>query len=136
MMEETLRYEKLGRSLGDLSKEIIQKLMQDGYQVQSNTRPGQIIIQAKKNGLLRDIISADRAFTILITGTPEDFTIRVGVGKMVQNLAVAAAEALLVSELFLVVDVPEMVWTKHVENSIVKDIEGIVGQKAVQVTKA
>lgn len=40
MMEEILRYEKLNRSVGDLSEEIIQKLMRDGYQLQSNSLPG------------------------------------------------------------------------------------------------
>jgi len=46
---------------------------------------------------------------------PNDFTVHVGIGKLIQNLAVAAAEALLLSVLFLAVDVPEMLWTRHVE---------------------
>jgi hypothetical protein len=86
-----------------------------------------IIIQAQKVGILRDIITADRAFTILITGDPNDFTIHIGIGKWIQNLAVAVAETLLLSVLFLAVDVPEMLWTTHVENGIVKKITQLVG---------
>lgn len=85
------------------------------------------VIQAQKAGILRDIVAADRAFTIMITGQPNDFTVHVGIGKFVQNLAVAAAETILLTELFLVVDVPEMLWTRHVEGELVKEINQIVG---------
>ena len=44
-----------------------------------------------------------------------------------QNLAVAATETLLLSGLFLAVDDPEMLWTKHVENGLAKEITDIVG---------
>ena len=76
---------------------------------------------------MRDIITADRAFTITISGQPNDFTVHVGIGKFIQNLAVAAVETLLLSVLFLAVDVPEMLWTRHVENEIIKQITQIVG---------
>jgi hypothetical protein len=66
------------------------------------------------------------AFTILITGQPNDFSIHIGIGKWIQNLAVAAAEVILLSMLFLAVDVPEMLWTRHVENVIANEITQIV----------
>ena len=75
---------------------------------------------------MRDIIDADRAFSILIAGKPNDFSIRVGIGKWVQNLAVGAVEAVLTPVLFLTVDVPEMLWTREVEKGIIKVITGIV----------
>ena len=76
---------------------------------------------------MRDIITADRAFTITISGQPNDFTVHVGIGKFIQKLAVAAVETLLLSALFLAVDVPEMLWTRHVESEIIKEITQIVG---------
>ena len=91
-----------------------------------------IVIQAQKAGILRDIISADRAFTIVIAGQPEDFTVHVGIGRWIQNLAVAAVETLLLSWLFLAVDVPEMLWTRHVEDEIVKKIAQIVERTPTQ----
>jgi len=42
-------------------------------------------------------------------------------------LAVAAVEVILLSWLFLTVDVPEMLWTQHVERGIAKEITQIVG---------
>ena len=95
--------------------------------MQTRTAPLGNIIQAQKAGILRDIIAADRAFTILISGQPDDFTVHIGIGKWVQNIAVAAVEILLLSTLFLAVDVPEMLWTTHVENGLVKEITMIVG---------
>ena len=85
------------------------------------------IIQAQKAGILRDVVAADRVFTIAIMGQPTDFTVHIGIGKWIQNLGVTAVEALLLSELFLAVDVPEMLWTTHVENGVMKEITQIVG---------
>jgi len=63
----------------------------------------------------------------MITGHPNDFSVHIGIGKWIQNVAVAAVEALLLSVLFLAIDVPEMLWTTHVEKQIVKEIAQIVG---------
>lgn len=127
MAEKIMRFQGKKKDLSKLSQDIVQKLNSDGFKTQLTTAPTGIIIQAQKAGVLRDIVDADRVFSILISGKPDDFSVHIGIGKFVQNLAVAAAEALLLSELFLAVDVPEMVWTKHVENGIAKEITAIVG---------
>ena len=125
--EKVMRFQGKNKNLNQLSQQIVQQLESEGYKTQSTTAPLGIVIQAKKAGILRDIITADRAFSILITGQPNDFSIHVGIGKWIQNLAVAAAEVILLSWLFLAVDVPEMLWTRHIENTIVKEITQIIG---------
>jgi hypothetical protein len=125
--EKTIRFQMKNKDLGQLGQQIAQKLQGEGYKVQSTSSPAGIVIQATKAGILRDIITADRAFSILISGQPNDFTVRVGIGKLIQNLAVTAVEALLLTELFLVVDVPEMLWTTHVEKGVIQEITQIVG---------
>lgn len=125
--EKVLHFQGKNRDLKQLAQQISQQLESEGYKVQSASPPLGIVIQAKKAGILRDIITADKAFTIMITGQPSDFSVHVGIGKWVQNIAVAAAEALLLSVLFLAVDIPEMLWTRHVESQIVKEITQIVG---------
>ena len=122
-----MHFQGKNKDLAQLSQQIEQQLKSDGYKTQMATKPVGIVIQAQKAGILRDIITADRAFTILITGNSNDFTIHIGIGKWVQNLAVAAAEVILLSILFLAVDVPEMLWTIHVEGQIAKEIQQIVG---------
>jgi len=125
--EKVLRFQGKNKDLAQLSQQIVQQLQVEGYKVQSTTAPLGQVIQAQKGGILRDIITADRAFTITISGQPNDFTVHIGIGKFIQNLAVAAVETLLLSVLFLAIDVPEMLWTRHVENEIIKEITKIVG---------
>ncbi|MGB9741371.1 MAG: hypothetical protein ACP5IM_00330 [Candidatus Bathyarchaeia archaeon] len=124
--EKVLHFEGKNKDLNYLSQQIVQQLNSEGYKTQMTNAPLGIVIQAKKAGILRDIITADRAFSIVISGQPNDFSVHVGIGKWIQNLAVAAAETILLSALFLAVDIPEMLWTRHVENTIVKQITQIV----------
>jgi hypothetical protein len=125
--EKTLHFQGKNKDLNLLPQQIVTALQMDGYKVTSGNTAVGWVIQAQKAGILRDIIAADRAFSILISGDPNDFTIRVGVGKFVQNIAVMAAEVLLLSTLFLAVDVPEMLWTVHVENGIIQKIKQVIG---------
>jgi hypothetical protein len=122
-----MRFQGKNKDLNQLSQLIVQQMNSEGYKTQLATPPLGIVIQAKKAGILRDIITADRAFSILITGQPNDFSVHIGIGKWIQNLAVAAVEALLLTYLFLAIDVPEMLWTRHVESTIAKEITQIVG---------
>ncbi|MGI0073461.1 MAG: hypothetical protein ACREA3_06595 [Nitrosotalea sp.] len=125
--EKIVRFQNKNKDLNQLAQQIVTMLDGDGYKTQmtSNSTVG-IIIQAKKAGILRDIITADRAFTIMISGDSNNFAIHIGIGKWIQNIAVAAAEALLLSVLFLAVDIPEMLWTRHVENEVLNKITKMV----------
>jgi hypothetical protein len=125
--EKTLRFQNKGKDPAQVAQQIEQQLKADGYKTQSTAAPLGNIIQAQKAGILRDLIAADRCFTLMVSGKPDDFTVHIGIGKWVQNLAVAAAETLLLSVLFLAVDVPEMLWTTHVEGELAKQIQAIVG---------
>jgi hypothetical protein len=122
-----MRFQNKNRDLDQLSSQIEAQLKSDGYKTQSANPPLGRVIQAQKAGVLRDIILADRAFTIMITGDPNDFTVHLGIGKWIQGIAVAAVEVILLSWLFLAVDVPEALWTRHVEGEIASKITRIVG---------
>ncbi|MDE1766839.1 MAG: hypothetical protein KGI27_11300 [Thaumarchaeota archaeon] len=126
--EKIVRFQNKNKDLNQLAQQIVTMLEGDGYKTQmASSSPVGTIIQAKKAGILRDIITADRAFTIMITGNANDFSIHIGIGKWIQNIAMAAAEALLLSMLFLAVDVPEMLWTRHVETEVLNKITSLVG---------
>ncbi len=125
--ERVLHFTGKNKDLNQLAQQIVQQLNSEGYKTQFKAAPLGLIIQAQKAGILRDIITADRAFSILITGQPNDFSVHIGIGKWIQNIAVAAAETILLTWLFLAVDVPEMLWTVHVEDTIAKEITQIVG---------
>ncbi len=126
--EKIVRFQNKNKDLNQLAQQISTMLQQDGYKTQmTSTSPVGIVMQATKAGILRDIITADRAFTIMISGDPNDFAIHIGIGKLIQNIVVAAVEVLFLSVLFLAVDIPEMLWTRHVEEEILKKITQIVG---------
>jgi len=125
--EKVLHFTGKNKDLNQLSQQIVSQLKSEGYKTQIATTQLGIVIQAQKAGILRDIITADRAFSIVLSGQPNDFTIHVGIGKWVQNIAVAAVETILITWLFLAVDVPEMLWTREVEKTVIMEINQIVG---------
>jgi hypothetical protein len=126
--EKTQHFQGKGTDLGELQGKIASYLQAEGFKVQTSP-PGEqgAAIQAQKGGFLDEIIAADRALSILISGDPSDFTVKIGIGKWLQHLGIAAAETLLLSDLFLVVDVAEMAWTVEIENKLAKQIDGFVG---------
>jgi hypothetical protein len=124
--EKQLRFQGKNRDLAQLASQIEQQLRTQGYKTQSTKTPLGNIVQAQKAGVLRDIVAADRSFTIAVAGQPDDFSVHIGIGKWVQNLGVTAAETILLSGLFLAVDVPEMLWTMEVENGLAKQISQMI----------
>jgi hypothetical protein len=121
-------FEGKATDLGTLESHIEEYLKNDGFSVKTSAASDQgSVIQAKKGGFLAGVIDADRALTITITGTPADFTVRVGVGKWIKDLEVAAIETLVLGELFLVIDVAESAWNLEIEERLIKDIKAFVG---------
>ncbi len=117
-----------GTDLGTLQSHIVQYLEADGFRAQASAPSAQgVVIQARKGHILSGLIDADRALTITIAGSPEDFTVRVGIGKWLEHLATAVIEGLALSEVFLVVDVAETAWNVEIEDKLVKDIKSFVG---------
>src|SRR5579863_3270289 len=127
LADKTVRYQGKDTNLDGLRENIVRYLQSDGFKVQM-PRPSQggMLIQAQKGGFLRELITAERALNILIQGDANNFTVRVGIGKWVQNIAVVTVETLLISELFLPLDVGEMVWNVEVEKKLLKKIDDFV----------
>jgi hypothetical protein len=121
-------FEGKGTDLATLSTHIAQYLQSDGFTIQTSAPSDEgTVIQAKKAGWLREVVAADRAFTITIKGSSSDFTVRFGIGKWLEHLGVAAIETLLVSQLFLVVDVADSLWSLEVEDKLIADVKKFVG---------
>jgi hypothetical protein len=117
-----------GKNPSDVQSHIEEYLKTDGFTVQTSSPNDQgVVIQAKKGGFLRGVVDADRAMTITIAGSSDDFIVRIGIGKWLEHLGVAAIETLLISDLFLVVDVAESAWNFEIEDKLVKDLNAFVG---------
>jgi hypothetical protein len=126
--EKVRHYQGKNTDPAVLKEKIEDYLKGDGFKTQSSAPSVHgTLIQAQKGGFLKSIIDADRALTILIDGEPNDFTVRVGIGRWIRHLGITAVETLLLSELFLFIDVPETAWNLEVENMVVKTIDTLVG---------
>jgi hypothetical protein len=126
--EKEERFQGKGKDPSAVQSHIEEYLKTDGFTVQTSSPSEQgVVIQAKKGGFLRGVVDADRAMTITIKGSPDDFTLHIGIGKWLEHLGVAAIETLLISELFLVVDVAESAWNLEIEDKLVKDLKTFVG---------
>lgn len=126
--EKVLHFQGKGTDFSQLADKISSYLQSDGFSVQASAPSAQgVVLQAKKGGFLRGVVDADRALTVLISGQPEDFTVRIGIGKWAEHLAVAALETLLISDLFLPVDVAESAWNLEIEDKLAKQVDALVG---------
>ena len=111
-----------------------QKLIQDfasyleseKYKVQTKIEGNRALIQAQKGGILRDLIAAERALTFTFEKYDDKVKVTVGVAKWLQNIAVTALETIFLSEIFLFVDIPEMLWNSHVEEQLLKKLKEMV----------
>lgn len=126
--EKVLHFQGKGANFDALPASIASYLESDGFTVQQSPPSTQgTVIQAKKGGFLAGLVAADRALSVVISGSADDFTVRLGVGKWLEHLGTAVLETLLLSDLFLLVDVGEMAWNVEIEDKLAKKIESLVG---------
>ncbi len=126
--DRTEHFQAKGKQPAEVQAHLEEYLKNDGFTVQTSAPSDQgIVIQAKKGGFLSKVIDADRALTITVSGSEEDLVVRVGIGRWLQHLAVAAIETFLISDLFLVVDVPETAWNFEIEDKLLKDLREYLG---------
>jgi hypothetical protein len=126
--KKELHYTGKGTDLGTLQSHIEEYLKADGFKVQTSAPSDKgSVLQARKGGFLRGVVDADSDRVVGRVARDRDGQRPVGVGKWLEHLGVAALETLLLSELFLVVDVAESAWNIEIEDKLVKDIEKFVG---------
>jgi hypothetical protein len=124
---KTEHFQGKGTDFNALQAHIVQYLESDGFAVQASAPSEQgVVIQARKGHVLSALIDADRALTIAISGSPDDFTVRIGIGRWLEHLTTAVIDALLLPELFLV-DVAETAWNVEIEEKLAKDIRSFIG---------
>lgn len=116
MRAASRHYVGKGCALARLSDSVEERLRVQGYETQSVTRKDGWVIQGRKTGFLRGVVAADRAFTIIISGEPDSFTVSIGVGKWEQNLAVAFLEGVALAPVLLFLEIPVSLWSYEMEH--------------------
>jgi hypothetical protein len=99
-----------------LADSIEEHFQSEGYKTQSGKTDKGWVVQAKKEGLLRELVAADRAFTAVVSGQPADFEVAFGIGKWLTNLGMATLEGLLIAPLLFFVEIPVALWSYAIES--------------------
>ncbi|MDV3243830.1 MAG: hypothetical protein LYZ66_01490 [Nitrososphaerales archaeon] len=106
-----------------LADSVEEHFQTEGYQTQNARKDAGWVVQARKEGALRDLIAADRAFTITITGEPNNFIVHFGIGKWAQNIGVAALEGIAFSPAIFFMEVPISLWSYEIEREFWNFVE-------------
>jgi len=115
MRSVTRDYVGKGCNLELLADSIEEDFQTKKYQTQSTNKESGWVVQARKEGFLREMLAADRAFTITVVGEPNNFKVSFGIGKWVQNLGMAVLEGVLVWPVIFFVEVPISLWSYEIE---------------------
>ncbi len=118
MKEITRDYQGKNVELKKVAELVKTFFTEEGFKVQDTEHPRGFLVQATKGGFLRTLLAMDRAFTIVIEGDPSDFRIRVGVGKWLQDLGVAAVEAFFITPVVAFIEIPEALWSYEIEHKL------------------
>lgn len=116
------------KNLNDLIKAFSTYLTDNKWRVQSNVQSDKAILQAQKFGILRGLVAADRALTFVFTVQGSQVKVEVGVGRLLGDIAVTAIEVILISEIFIIVDIPEIAWSDHVEKELLDELQNMATQ--------
>jgi hypothetical protein len=104
-----------GCNLDLLADAIEEKFQGEKYETQSSKVNDGWVIQARKAGILRGLVAAERAFTATVSGEPNNFKVSFGIGKWTQNLGMALLEGIALAPILLFVEVPISLWSYEIE---------------------
>lgn len=88
-MAKTQRFDGYNTDLGHLASKIQSHLIEHHFDV-AFSHDGEFFIQAAKRGILRTTTGTRRSIDIVISGTSEDFEVKIGSGEWGNNLLVSA----------------------------------------------
>ena len=126
MLASSREYRNKGYTAGLLADDIEEYFENEGYTTQRADKEDSHIVQAKKGGILRELVAGERAFTVVIVVEPDKFKVSIGVGEWLQNLTVSVLESIIVSPLVFFVEVPISLWSYEIEGKIWRFIDGQV----------
>ncbi|MCT7953958.1 SHOCT domain-containing protein [Laspinema palackyanum] len=106
-----------------LNKQIESWFSDQGYEVQGNKTAGSWYLQAQKTEGWRKAVGASRAFTILIEGQPNDFSVELGTGEWASNLVAGGVAAVLTGGVSIIGSGLATGWAKKIEGDIWKFID-------------
>lgn len=118
-----------GCDLEILTDSIEEHFQTRGYQTQKGRKEGGWMVQARKGGELRELLAADRVFTVVVTGGPSNFRVTFGLGKWFESPGAAVVEQIAIGPVVAHIEIPvglsrevEREFWSHVEKQV--DLKG------------
>ncbi|BFH73812.1 zinc ribbon domain-containing protein [Sulfurisphaera javensis] len=114
-------------NINQLGLALLQWLESKGYKTQILSAGQYIVVQAKKEGILRTIFGANRAFTVRLSGGQGVLTVDVGMSDWLK--AADVTEDVIAAMIFTplaVIEGVEEVWNIRIEEDIMKEIERLI----------
>lgn len=123
-MKYTLR-KYIGKNVDvEKLKDLVVLFFEDeGFVVQETKVDGSRIVEARKGGILRTLLSSDKCIKVIIKGEPNDVEVFMGVGKWVPEEEREAKKELSVNPLKVFIDIPESLWAYEIEHHLWVNIE-------------
>jgi hypothetical protein len=108
-------YARKNCNLDLLNDSLEEHFQTQGYQTQSSKGTAGWVVQARKAGILRDLLAGDRAFTVTVTGEPNNFKVSFGIGNWIQNIGMALLEGIAIAPIVFFIEVPVSLWNYEIE---------------------
>ena len=118
MRYTTREYNGKNVDLQKVSDLIEQFFKEEGFIVQAAKGSKGYVVQARKGGFFRTLLAMNRAFTAVIVGDKDNFTVKLGVAEWLADLGMAAVESLFLSPIIAFVEVPEALWSFEIEHQL------------------
>jgi len=120
-------YQGVYVNLYQLGLSLEQWLLQKGYKTQIFNAGNYVVVQAKKEGILRTIFGANRAFTIRLSGGQGILTVDVGMSDWLK--AADVTEDVIAAMIFTplaAIEGIEEIYNIKIEEDIIKEVERLI----------
>ncbi len=115
-LDESVELQKLGNTVVGFFKE-------EGFLTQMFTIDHMKVIQAKKGGILRTLLSTNKALTTVIRGEPNKIEIFLGVREWIDEKDEISLKGSIKNPMKYFDPVPESLWAYEIEHHLWNHIE-------------
>lgn len=111
-------YEGKNVNLKTFSNGIEKWFKERNFATQSMQAENKWLVQARKQGVWRTVSASARAFSIFIEGTPNDFSVKIGTGKWINNATSLAVITILSGTVLLPFCGIATAWSKKIKSDL------------------
>lgn len=115
-LNEQVDMQKLGNLVLSFFKE-------EGFITQRINLDHTQIIQAKKGGIMRALLSTNKAFTIIVKGDPNNIDVIMGIREWIEGDSESKLKTAIKTPISFFESVPEAIWAYELEHHLWNHLE-------------